>query len=149
MEKQEWQALWVANVGDLHTINRTFYQEVTETLSPLADILGPPTVRNACAAEDSYGGPTTYGVLISWNMVEQLHPWRGLEDLVPLDPAKPAIGVLIGNYHNSCCVARVDPHPLWRITFPVFNTPRYHTMPQFVTRCLETLASRPARPENA
>lgn len=152
MEKQDWQALWDASVGNIHTMNYTFYREAAEALNPLADILGPPTVQNSCVAEDSYGGgmfPPTYGVLVSWNMAEQLHSWRGLEDLVPLDPAKPAIGVLIGNYHSSCCVARVAPHPLWRITFPVFNTPRYHTMPQFVTRCLETLAARPPRPECA
>lgn len=141
MTEQDWQALWDTGIGSRDGLNHRFYHEVAAALGPVTRLLGPPTVAGSHVREDSYGGgmfPPTYGVLVAWN-AQDVVGRDGNADLVPVDLAKPSVGVLIGNYQNSTCVARVSPHPMWRITLSVFGNPRYHTMPQFVERCLETL----------
>lgn len=138
MKRQDWQALWDANIGDTHTIKHTFYHEVAEALEPVVHYLGPPTVSRSWIAEDSYGGPPTYGVLITWNAQDVVGRDRNAE-LMPIDLAKPSVGVLVGSYQNSTCIARVSPHPTWRIALSLFGCPRYHTMPQFIEQCQETL----------
>ena len=142
MKGLDWQALWDGNIGSVHNINHTLYEEVTEALEPVVHRLGPPTVSHASVPEDSYGGPPTYGVLIAWNARDV--GWDYNAELVPVDLARPSVGVLIGNYQNSTCIARVSPHPTWRIRLSLFGRDNYHSMGEFVERCLETLPRRRA-----
>jgi hypothetical protein len=69
--------------------------------------------------------------------------WEHNIELVPIDPHKTAVGVLIGNYQSSSCIARVMPHPTWRIKLSVFGRNNYHSMDDFVQRCLETIPLSP------
>jgi len=150
MRRQDWQRLRIETVRqapDARIVPHAWdeFPWIAWALDPIANLLGPPKILHSAIACDSYGGPPQYGILISWNMAEEMAYERGLNaDLVPIDPAKPAVGLLVGYYQNSSCIARVMPHPTWRLRLSDHWGDRYHTLDEFVARCLETLdAPRP------